>query len=475
MALRQILLAQQIARLEQQRTDLMTEITSVSARRTAWQAREAAAEAAFGEINENTPQEERDAFDAEAAAIEAEDNEIRADEERTSARLAEIDAEITEKRNALEEIKNRSTPAPATTAAAQNGGNTNMENREFFGMSPERRDAFFAREDVKGWLANVSAIGRTVGQTRTVSGQELLIPEVVLPLIRDGINKNSKLMKHVNVQRVGGTARQTIMGDVPEAVWTEMCKKLNELELNFSDVEVDAYKIGGYIAICNAVLEDNDISLATVIIDALGQAIGYAVDKAIVYGKGTKMPMGFVTRLAQTEKPEDETETNRAWENLSGKNIITIPESLTGAKLFAQIVRSSATAKAKNGHEKFWVMSEETYAELMAEMISFNASGAIVSGMNMQMPVVGGQIELLDFMPLNNIGFGYGSKYALAERAGTTIAQSEHARFIEDQTVFKGTARMDGKPVIAEAFAIMGIHGTAPTTSINFAADLANQ
>ena len=95
MALRQILLAQQIAKLEQQRTDLMTEITNVSARRTAWQAREAAAEAALGEINENTPQEERDAFDTEAAAIEAEDNEIRADEERTSARMSEIDTEIT--------------------------------------------------------------------------------------------------------------------------------------------------------------------------------------------------------------------------------------------------------------------------------------------------------------------------------------------------------------------------------------------
>ena len=473
MALKQILLAQHIAKIEQQRTDLMAEITNVSARRTAWQEREAAAEAAFAEINENTPQEERDAFDAEAAAIEAEDNEIRAEEERTNQRMTEIDAEIAEKRAALEEIKNRSTPAP--TADAQNGGTKNMENREFFGMSPERRDAFFAREDVKGWLANVRTIGRTVGQTRAVTGQELLIPEVVMPLIRDSVNKNSKLMKHVNVQKVGGTARQTIMGDVPEAVWTEMCKKLNELELNFSDVEVDAYKIGGYIAICNAVLEDNDISLATVIIDALGQAIGYGVDKAIVYGKGTKMPMGFVTRLAQTEKPEDETETNRAWENLSEKNIITIPESFTGAKLFAQIVRNSAAAKAKNGHEKFWVMSEETHAELMAEMISFNAAGAIVSGMNMQMPVVGGQIELLDFMPLNNIGVGYGSKYALTERAGTTIAQSEHARFIEDQTVFKGTARMDGKPVIAEAFVIMGIRGTAPTTSIDFAADKANQ
>lgn len=474
MALRQILLAQQIAKLEQQRTDLMTEITSVSARRTAWQAREAAAEAAFGEINENTPQEERDAFDAEAAAIEAEDNEIRADEERTSARLAEIDAEITEKRNALEEIKNRSTPAPASHAAAQNGGIPNMENREFFGMSPERRDAFFAREDVKGWLANVRAIGRTVGQTRTVSGQELLIPEVVLPLIRDSVNKNSKLMKHVNVQRVGGTARQIIMGDIPEAVWTEMCKKLNELKLDFSAAEVDGYKVGGYIAVCNAVLDDSDINLATVIIDALGQAIGYAVDKAIVYGKGTKMPMGFVTRLAQTEAPADAPANAREWKDLSTSNIQTVPEA-TGSKMFAAIVKAASAAKAKNGNGKFWVMNEATYGSLMAELITFNSAGAIVSGMNMQMPVVGGQIEILDFMPDNNIGFGYGSKYLLAERAGTAIESSEHVRFIEDQTVFKGTARMDGMPVIEEAFVLMGIHGTAPTTSINFAADLANQ
>ena len=474
MALRQILLAQQIARLEQQRTDLMTEITNVSARRTAWQAREAAAEAAFGEINENTPQEERDAFDAEAAAIEAEDNEIRADEERTSARLAEIDAEITEKRNALEEIRNRSTPAPASHAAAQNGGNTQMENREFFGMSPERRDAFFAREDVKGWLANVRAIGRTVGQTRTVSGQELLIPEVVLPLIRDSVNKNSKLMKHVNVQRVGGTARQIIMGDIPEAVWTEMCKKLNELKLDFSAAEVDGYKVGGYIAVCNAVLDDSDINLATVIIDALGQAIGYAVDKAIVYGKGTKMPMGFVTRLAQTEAPADAPANAREWKDLSTSNIQTVPEA-TGSKLFAAIVKAASAAKAKNGNGKFWVMNEATYGSLMAELITFNSAGAIVSGMNMQMPVVGGQIEILDFMPDNNIGFGYGSKYLLAERAGTAIESSEHVRFVEDQTVFKGTARMDGMPVIEEAFVLMGIHGTAPTTSINFAADLANQ
>jgi hypothetical protein len=120
-------------------------------------------------------------------------------------------------------------------------------------------------------------------------------------------------------------------------------------------------------------------------------------------------------------------------------------------------------------------MNESTYGDPMAELIAFNSAGAVVSAMNMTMPIVGGQIELLDFIPDDNIGFGYGSKYLLAERAGTVVESSEHVRFIEDQTVIKGTARMDGTPVIAEAFVLMGIHGTAPTTSINFAADLANQ
>lgn len=472
MALRQILLQQQITKLEQERTALTDEIANVSARRVAWRAREAAAEAAFGEITEATPQEERDAFDAEAAAIEAEDNEIRAEEERAQTRMNEIVSEIAAKNTEIENIKKRATPVPSTAPDAGSEEN-HMEHRDFFGMSPERRDAFFAREDVKNWLTNVRALARTTGQTRAVTGHELLIPEVVLPLLRDSINRSSKLMKHVNVQRVGGSARQTIMGDIPEAIWTEMCAKLNEIELNFTSAEVDGYKVGGYIAICNAVLDDNDIGLATVIIDALGQAIGYATDKAIVYGKGTKMPLGFVTRLAQTQQPADYPVTGRGWEDLTS-HLVTIAEAEDSASLFASIVKAANMATAKNGNGKFWVMSEATYGTLMAELITINAAGAIVTGANMTMPVVGGAIELLDFVPEGNIGFGYGSKYLLAERAGETISQSEHARFIEDQTVIKGTARRDGLPVIPEAFVMMGLNGVAPTTSIDFAADTAN-
>ena len=98
-----------------------------------------------------------------------------------------------------------------------------------------------------------------------------------------------------------------------------------------------------------------------------------------------------------------------------------------------------------------------------------------VSVMNGTMPVAGGNIEVLsdEIIPDGNIVSGYGDLYLLAERQGSTFAQSSEYRFIEDQTVFKGTARYDGKPVIAEGFVAIGI-GSAPQESATFPGDTAN-
>ena len=90
------------------------------------------------------------------------------------------------------------------------------------------------------------------------------------------------------------------------------------------------------------------------------------------------------------------------------------------------------------------------------------------------MPVIGGDIVELPFIPDNNIAFGYMDMYLLAERAGTKLGQSEHYRFTEDQTVFKGTARYDGEPVIADAFGLMSITTSAPATTVEFPTDTAN-
>lgn len=420
------------------------------------------------DINEAKTEEEK-------AVVEKAVNQFEQDKAENEKSISELEAEIADMEKELDAVEQKQ-QTPQTEGNADDEtrkGNVKMKTRlKFFGMNAQERDAFFANDSVKSWLERVREMGKN---QRSITGAELLIPDVALDLIKETVLKYSKLYKHVNVKSVPGKARQNVMGAIPEAIWTEMCSTLNELNLTFNNVEVDGYKVGGFIAICNAVLEDSDIALATEIISALGQAIGYALDKAILYGTGTKMPLGIVTRLTQATKPSGYSTTARAWANLTTSNVLAI-SGKTDAALFKELVIASGNAKADYSHgEMFWAMNEKTFTKLVANALTINAAGAIVTGQNGTMPVIGGAIEKLSFIPDDVIIGGYGDLYLLAERAGTAISQSEHARFIEDQTVFKGTARYDGLPVIAEGFVAIGIGGTKPTANaVTFAEDTAN-
>ena len=460
MALKALLLRKKL-------TDKQNELRGLETAAEAFKTREAELETSIEEVQ---TEEERSVVEEAVAAFEAERDANTEAQEALRNEIGQIEAEMRE----LEE---------AAKTAVRNQGKDKPEVRKeefvmdtrtrFFGMTMAQRDAFFAREDMKDFLQRVREMAQ---EKRSVNGAELLIPTIALELLRENIGAYSKLLKYVNVRRVGGKARQNIMGTVPEAVWTEACAKLNELELSFNNVEVDGFKVGGYFAECNATLEDSDPALGQELLTALAAAIGYALDKAIIYGTGTKMPLGIVTRLAQTEQPDNYPATARPWVNLSGTNIISVTAAnSTGVKLFQSLLRGFGKAKGKHSRGvKFWVMSETTKTELMAEALSINASGAIVSGLQDTMPVIGGAIETLDFIPDGNIVAGYGDLYLLAERAGMSLATSEHVRFIEDQTVFKGTARYDGKPAIDEAFVAFALNGGTVTTSMSFAPDLAN-
>lgn len=435
-----------------------------------FQRREAELETAIGEAE--NPEDQQ--------AVEALVGEFDADKQAHEGAKNTLTREIAELEQQLADEEGKQPPAnpagheekpPKEDEERKDGTIMSMKHRDFFGLDIQRRDQFLAREDVKDFLQRVRSL---VKEKRSVSGAELTIPDVVLELIRVAIPRYSKLIARVNLKPVPGTARQNIMGTVPEAVWTEACASLNELDLYFNQVEVDAYKVGGFIAVCNATLEDSDLNLATEIMDALGQAIGYALDKAIVYGTGKKMPQGIVTRLAQTAKPENWDNNAPEWKDLSTSNVITITGK-TGLELYRELIlRSGAADHTYSRGPLTWMMNERTRNTLAAEALSINAAGAIVSGQGNTMPVLGGDIVELDFIPDGDIVFGYLDLYLLVQRAGAQLAASEHVRFLEDQTVFKGTARYDGEPVCGEAFGVMNIGGATPTTTVPFAPDKAN-
>ena len=425
-------------------------------------------------INEASTDEEKQAVET---AIEEFDKEKAENAEKVEG--LEKECEDLERELAETEEK-ANTPPPAAEEGRgkelpvmENMEITTTRARELFGkMSLEQRTAMFEREDVKKFNEEIRSC---IAEKRALTDVGLLIPKVYLGMIRENIERYSKLYRHVYVRPLNGEGRMTIMGAIPEAVWTEMCANLNELDLGFNEVEVDGYKVGGFIPVCNATLEDSEIDLAAEIITAIGQAIGKALDKAILYGKGVKMPLGIVTRLCQTAAPANYPAKARPWINLSSSNVKSLNASLEGLTLYRQLMLDAAAAKGKYSRgEKVWVMNEMTYTQLKATMMSVSSAGAVVSAINGTLPVIGGIVEVLDFVPDNVVIGGYFDLFLLAERAGTRIGQSEHYRFLQDQTIFKGSARYDGLPVIPEAFVVIGLNGTTPTADMLFAPDEAN-
>lgn len=460
-------MALKVLRLRKKLNDAQKALEELRAKDAEFEQREKELEKA---IEEAVTREDGDLVDGEVEKFESEKAEHEEAKEKLEAEVRELEQSL------ADEEKEQTTETPEVAPVQQEEKreeNKVMSKRAaMFGKSQQERDAFFAREDVKNYLGEVRT---AMKEKRALSNVGLTIPEVFLGILRENVENYSKLYKHVNVRPLSGDGRLVIQGTVPEAVWTECCANLNELDLGFADVEVGCNKVGGFFAICNAVLEDSDVDLAAELMTALGQSIGLALDKAILFGTGNHMPLGIVSRLAQTSEPAGYPATARTWVDLHTSNVKTIANSVTGIALFQAFMINSAAAKGKYSRgEKVWVMNELTYNWMMAQSMSIDASGAIVAGVNGRMPVVGGIIEVLDFVPNYVIVGGYFDLYLLAERGGQKFAQSEHYRFLADQTVFKGTARYDGQPAIAEAFVAIGVNGAEPSDSMSFAGDTAN-
>lgn len=349
-----------------------------------------------------------------------------------------------------------------------------MSKRAFDALPMEQRKAIVERDDTKEFFTQLRSMK---GQNRAVTGAELTIPVVFLDLISENMFRYSKLLNRVRLRNVSGEARQTIAGTVPEAVWTEMCGAINELTFVFNQITLDGFKVAGFVPVCNSILEDNDIGLASWIVEMLSESIGLAMDKAILYGKGTasKMPLGIVTRLAQTSKPADYPANAPEWVDLHTSNILKVDSTEDPIPFWAALaIAAGNTFTRYSRGRQFWAMNSKTYAKLRSKLIAFNYEGSLIAQYPGVMPVVDGDIDVLEFIPDGDIIGGYGDLYLLAMRAGMTIESSREVQFIQDNTVFKGKQRADGAPVIPGAFVAININNQNVTTVMEFAADNAN-
>lgn len=350
----------------------------------------------------------------------------------------------------------------------------NTTERRWFGLTYAERDALMQTEQVRTFLQNVR---EARAQQRSVTGGELGIPDGFLPILRDLTYQESKFLRFVFTTTFRGTTRQNVAGIAPEAIWTEMTDALNELDINFWQLTMDGYMVGGYMAVPNSVLmDDSDLQLATTILQALASSLAKAIDKSIWFGTGEKMPVGIITRLAATAKPAWWGAQQADFTDLHTSHILKLDLSAkTSTEFFQPLVAALAVAKPdySNG-TVIWTMNRKTHMDLMSRALAYNSAAAMVAGVNNTMPVVGGEIVEWEVMPDNEIAGGFMSLYRSVEREGTVIESNTNVRWLQNQTCFKGLQRRDGKPALGEAFVLVNYGNTAPTTTTTFGKDLAN-
>lgn len=228
-------------------------------------------------IEEAETDEEKGLVEGEVEQFETEKKEHEEETGRLEEELERLESELKEEEKRTAGLGNQMENRSAETKKEREETAVMSRGKNFYGLTMQERDAFFAKEDVREFISTVRT---AIREKRGITHVGLVIPDIMLELLKTRVEETSKLLKYVTVRPVAGKSRQRIMGAVPEAVWTEMCAGLNELDLSFNDTEVDGYKVGGYFAVCNAILEDNDVNLVSEIINALGKAIGKALDKA---------------------------------------------------------------------------------------------------------------------------------------------------------------------------------------------------
>ena len=365
-------------------------------------------------------------------------------EEALAEELAEVEAQLEELGEQLEEQRAKS-EVTQVREAPQKREDARMTNvvssaRRVQNDWERRERMATALQDssVRIFFENV----QNLVLKRAVNDTELLIPETVINMIEIDMQDLGVVLGLVTRQNLQGTGRIVMAGDTPTAIWTEMCAEIPELSLSFNMMEVDGYKVSGFVPVCNAVLEDSFINLAVHVQQQLATSIARALDTAIVQGEGatSKQPEGIVPSLDASHKLTVAAD----WVNI--------------LRAFAKLPDDARSITA--------IMTRATYYTYFVEQtLTATADGRIVAQPAVESPRLpdGTPVRFVKKSVLEDgeMLLGDFSRYLLVQRAGLQLAYSEHQRFIQDQTLFRGTARYDGKTLKNEYWLHFTL--TAPT------------
>lgn len=222
--------------------------------------------------------------------------------------------------------------------------------------------------------------------------------------------------------------------------WAEESAALTESQATFGRVVLQANKLTTYCEAPNELMQDSIISFAAFINQIFPEAIAWFEDKAFFSGTGAGEPLGFLNAPAAVSvtKESNQAATTILWENI--------------VKMYARMLPTSLGRAV-------WIANIDTFPELSTMALSVGTGGAPVWLANGQvgppMTLLGRPIIFTEKCPTvggaGDINFVDLAYYLIGDRQVATGAVSDHYKFANDQTAFRFTERVDGRPWINAA------------------------
>lgn len=346
--------------------------------------------------------------------------------------------------------------APGQLVRAAGGGRPALHNpgamgaaldKDFSGASDYFRTIWHNAPQTADRQARMARVRAAFSSTVPSEGG-FLVPEVLRSEILSVALESSIMRSRARVipmeslrvpfPAIDSTGQSSSVHGGVVAYWAEEGSTLTASNPAFGRIVLEAKKLTAYTQIPNELISDSAVSLDAYVNQLFPEALAFYEDAAFLTGSGVGEPLGVLN----TSNPATVVvakESGQAAATIKWENIV---------KMFSRMLPSSMGRAV-------WIASHDTFPQLATMGLAVGTGGSAVwLGNGVAAPpvtILGRPVIFTEKTPgvlgaQGDITFVDPGYYLIGDRQVMSAMSSPHFAFSSDQTAYRITSRVDGRP-----------------------------
>lgn len=292
------------------------------------------------------------------------------------------------------------------------------------------------------------------------------MPYTIIERVFEDLTTNHPLLQCVEMVTAPARADLIYNADgVKLATWGKIDAGITkELETGFKTISLTAGKLSACMPVSLGILDLGPVWLDNYVRTVLSEAIAEGLEDGIVNGNGIDKPIGMISNL------DGSYSSSTGWPAKSATAVNAL-DPATYATILAQLATHPAgddygTDRSRAVNEVLLIVNPATYLSKVYPAVTImGANGTYVQTFPYPTRVIQSNA-----VPANKAIFGVDQKYffGLCSDQGGKIDYSDHAKFLDDQRLYKIKMYGNGTPKDNNAFYyadISGLKATYPTVN----------